>query len=449
MTTLLGFSVIQEQEAFAADRNITELTTILADETIEANEDWFITDDATVFIGTNVEVTVKGEIKIDWGTLNVMPGAKIVTDEGHIHNGPAGILNNDGIIFSNTNNDGGFGNDGTINNGGVLSFWGGSARAVFNDGTINNADDGTINVNNIRFSNRGAIENNGGTIRIDNIINNIFDGSINNSNNGKIYNRGEIDNQAVINNFWGFIHNFDGGEINNRGDIVNYSHININNLGKVTNIFSNDNNENNDGLIHNDDSNGVVAITSGGTLENQNGAVIANNGNIHEWCDSTLIGTIPTSGNSVDDKCSFDGEKKAVLATHTGMLSDGTKMMMSVSPPKTGEMINVIVEFEGSKHVNYDLKVTQGDDTVIDETDVYSQDGKKSHRTELSSSAPVNVTVTFQGYGVDDPKTGPIGEEVTFSNVVPEFGTIAMMILTVAIMSIIAVTAKSRVIPRL
>ncbi|PIW34421.1 MAG: PEFG-CTERM domain-containing protein, partial [Nitrosopumilales archaeon CG15_BIG_FIL_POST_REV_8_21_14_020_33_23] len=35
-----------------------------------------------------------------------------------------------------------------------------------------------------------------------------------------------------------------------------------------------------------------------------------------------------------------------------------------------------------------------------------------------------------------------------FSNVVPEFGTIAMMILAVAIISIVAVTAKLRVIPR-
>ena len=62
----------------------------------------------------------------------------------------------------------------------------------------------------------------------------------------------------------------------------------------------------------------------------------------------------------------------------------------------------------------------------------------------LSSSDPVDITVTFQGYGVDDPKTGPIGEQVVFTNVVPEFGTIAAMILVVAIVSIIAVTAKSK-----
>jgi predicted secreted protein with PEFG-CTERM motif len=93
--------------------------------------------------------------------------------------------------------------------------------------------------------------------------------------------------------------------------------------------------------------------------------------------------------------------------------------------------------------------VTQNGETVLDDTSAHHHDGMGVHETApLDSSDPVDITITFQGYGVDDPKTGPIGEEVVFSNVVPEFGTIAMMILAVAIISIVAVTAKSRVIPR-
>jgi predicted secreted protein with PEFG-CTERM motif len=38
--------------------------------------------------------------------------------------------------------------------------------------------------------------------------------------------------------------------------------------------------------------------------------------------------------------------------------------------------------------------------------------------------------------------------EIIGTTVIPEFGTIAMMILVVAIISIVAVTAKSRVIAR-
>jgi predicted secreted protein with PEFG-CTERM motif len=61
---------------------------------------------------------------------------------------------------------------------------------------------------------------------------------------------------------------------------------------------------------------------------------------------------------------------------------------------------------------------------------------------------PVNVEVTFKGYGAPGSEmTGPVGQVAT-KQVVPEFGTIAMMILTVSIISIVAITAKSKVIPR-
>jgi predicted secreted protein with PEFG-CTERM motif len=44
--------------------------------------------------------------------------------------------------------------------------------------------------------------------------------------------------------------------------------------------------------------------------------------------------------------------------------------------------------------------------------------------------------------------TGPKGEAVS-AQVVPEFGPLAMIILAVAIVSIVAVSARSKVIPRL
>ena len=135
-------------------------------------------------------------------------------------------------------------------------------------------------------------------------------------------------------------------------------------------------------------------------------------------------------------------------ATATGMLSDGTTVSIWTSVPTAGEMMEINVEFEDAEHVNHDLKVTQNGNTVLDDMGAHHHDGKGAHMTKaLDSSDPVDITITFQGYGVDE-KTGPIGEEVVFSNVVPEFGTIAMMILAVAIISIVAVTAKSRVVPR-
>jgi len=134
----------------------------------------------------------------------------------------------------------------------------------------------------------------------------------------------------------------------------------------------------------------------------------------------------------------------------SGMLSDGTKVSVWTTKPAAGEMMDISIEFHDAEHVNHDIKVTQNGKVVLDDTGAHHHEGTGTHETApLDSSDPVDITVTFQGYGIDDPKTGPIGEEVKFSQVVPEFGTISMMILAVAIISIVAVTAKTRVIPRL
>jgi predicted secreted protein with PEFG-CTERM motif len=136
-------------------------------------------------------------------------------------------------------------------------------------------------------------------------------------------------------------------------------------------------------------------------------------------------------------------------ATTTGMLSDGTMVSIWATTVTANEFFEVAVEFADAEHVNYDIMVTQQGGEYMNDEGAHAHDGKGTHvSAPLSSSNAVDITITFQGYGVDDPKTGPIGEEVVFSNVVPEFGTIAMMILAVAIISIVAVTAKSRVVPR-
>lgn len=109
------------------------------------------------------------------------------------------------------------------------------------------------------------------------------------------------------------------------------------------------------------------------------------------------------------------------------------------------------------EHVNYELIATQGGETIIDDIvsddiGVHSHDGSGIHNTaplqyDPSDEMPVDISVELYGFGVDEI-TGPSGIVAT-KQVVPEFGTIAMMILGVAIVSIIALSAKSRVIPRI
>lgn len=168
---------------------------------------------------------------------------------------------------------------------------------------------------------------------------------------------------------------------------------------------------------------------------------------VHPW----MQGLIVVQEEAEEDDHGDDGEMMDMEgdATATGMLSDGTMVSIWTSAPTAGEAMEISIEFEDAEHVNHDMTVTQNGVEVLMDEGAHHHEGTGMHTTApLSSSDPVDITVTFQGYGVEDPKTGPIGEEVVFSNVVPEFGTIAMMVLAVAIISIVAITAKSRVIPR-
>lgn len=165
---------------------------------------------------------------------------------------------------------------------------------------------------------------------------------------------------------------------------------------------------------------------------------------VHPW----MTGVVTVEGSEAEHE---EGEAApSGEPTATGMLSDGTPVKIWTSKPTSGEQMEITIEFEGAEHVNHDIMVTQNGKTVLDDIGAHHHDGKGEHYTApLDSSDPVDITITFQGYGVNDPKTGPIGEQVVFTNVVPEFGTVAMIILGVAITSIIAVSAKTKVIPRL
>ena len=131
-------------------------------------------------------------------------------------------------------------------------------------------------------------------------------------------------------------------------------------------------------------------------------------------------------------------------------LSDGTKVMIMATEPMADEQMIIDVVFEDSAHVNYDIVVMQGDEEVLSAMGAHQHEGMGSHQTShLPTSDPVDITITFQGYGIDEI-TGPVNEEIVFAQVVPEFGTIAALILAVAIVSVVVVSTKSRlsIIPR-
>ncbi len=174
---------------------------------------------------------------------------------------------------------------------------------------------------------------------------------------------------------------------------------------------------------------------------------------VHPWMQGLIIvqEAGADDGEMKDDHGDDDGEMMHDdAASVTGMLSDGTVVSIWTSTPTAGEALSIDIEFADREHVNHDMMVTQNGNEVLHDEGAHHHKGTGVHTTApLDSSDPVDITVTFQGYGVKpDRMEGPVGDEVVFSQVVPEFGTIAMMILAVAIISIVAVTAKSRVVPR-
>ena len=161
---------------------------------------------------------------------------------------------------------------------------------------------------------------------------------------------------------------------------------------------------------------------------------------VHPWMEGVVMvgASIGNGGN---------GDEELMVEIVTGEAAQD--QMLSIDVTFT------TIDGMSVEHVNYDIMATQGTETVLDDKGVHDHDGVMNHMTAplpagASDEMPVDITVTFNGFGVEEPFTGPTGQVAT-KQVVPEFGTIAIMILAVAIISIIAVSAKSRlsIMPRL
>ncbi|MDH3277060.1 MAG: PEFG-CTERM sorting domain-containing protein [Nitrosopumilus sp.] len=124
--------------------------------------------------------------------------------------------------------------------------------------------------------------------------------------------------------------------------------------------------------------------------------------------------------------------------------------------PMTIDLTMTDLDGVGIEHITYNIKATQGSDVLLDEEGhMHMGTVTNIHTTEVlpadaSESMPVDITIESVGFGHDEQYVAVSGEIAT-KQVVPEFGTIAAMILAVAIISIIAISAKSRlsIMPRI
>lgn len=172
---------------------------------------------------------------------------------------------------------------------------------------------------------------------------------------------------------------------------------------------------------------------------------------VHPW----MVGKVIVQEAMAEEDEMMEEETMEGMTELYGMSADSTvKVEIEASTPTAGEAMTINVEFTDAatgnviEHINYDITATQAGTAVLEMMAVHEHMGTVSHTTAaLSSGDPVDVSITLQGIGIDT-KTGPMGDVVMF-NVVPEFGTIAVMILGIAIVSIIAMSARSKIIPRI
>lgn len=155
------------------------------------------------------------------------------------------------------------------------------------------------------------------------------------------------------------------------------------------------------------------------------------------------------------EKAGEQGEKTHV----SGISSDGSvHVNIDSTVPKAGEPMTIDVTFTDAdgkqiQHINHDITATQDGTMVLSETDAHHHEGEGTHTTDaLASDNPVDIKVKILGIGLPDTDpstwTGPKGDVVSLQ-VVPEFGSLAMIILAVSTVSIIAISLKTRVIPKL
>ena len=232
----------------------------------------------------------------------------------------------------------------------------------------------------------------------------------------------------------------------------------------------------------NDDASGMMhTFTSGTGFADELSAVTFDSGNLmadmsytwipevagevpyycqlHPWMIGVIIVQEAAAAGHDDDHAAEEAaEAAAELAAAEAAAelaaaeaAEDVELMVMISDSQVMGGTQIELEFN-ILHVNYELTATQNGEVVFETQQFHSMDLIATHQIDAlgSDENPIDVEVVSLGIGApgdEDSWTGPVGQ-VTTAKVVPEFGTIAMMVLAVAIISIVAVTAKSRVVPR-
>ena len=179
----------------------------------------------------------------------------------------------------------------------------------------------------------------------------------------------------------------------------------------------------------------------------------------------TVLSIAPAFGQYAPDQST--GSVVGGVMSYNATASDGTFVVVRASHPISGQPLSLGIGFFNSarnniQHQNYAITITQDNNIVLSNLHGHTHTGTDTQTTSiLQSSSPVSIQITLNGIGLPttDPSTwsGLKGETLNFGQVaqtitpppIPEFGSIAPIVLAIAVMSIVVFAAKNRVIPKL
>ena len=198
---------------------------------------------------------------------------------------------------------------------------------------------------------------------------------------------------------------------------------------------------------------------------------------VHPWMTGQLQ-ILPEGADVTDNIASDYGQ--TVDKTESIIYGDNTPEVSEKDPGVINEVFANIVTSDGTKgspltievefmesdgfvinHINYDVKISQNDKVIFAEEDAHRHLFKYPVHTTAPleydpKDYPVDIDVTFQGIGhfigsLNEDAIlgvhGPVGQTSTFQ-VVPEFGVVVSLVLVVSIVTVIAFSAKTRLIQK-
>lgn len=179
-------------------------------------------------------------------------------------------------------------------------------------------------------------------------------------------------------------------------------------------------------------------------------------------CISILLVTIFTVTNfhtfAFAEETASPKAELSIGANHLGSMiktqtvsDDGSVwIFVTATEPVEREHMTINVRFTDKNgkeltDVNYDILASQNNEVILYETMINQQVGIRNHLTQaLPSNDNVSINITLYPIG-DNSLTALDGESIDI-NIVPEFGTIAMMILVVSITSVIIISIKNKMV---